>query len=101
LEYGKIPAGMQVCHHCDNPPCVNPRHLFLGTHADNMADRDAKNRQVKGNRHPHSKLKEEDIPLIRGLSKFGFVAGDIGKQFGVCDQTIYDILSRKNWGHIA
>ena len=44
LTYGPVPDGMQVCHHCDNPPCCNPTHLFLGTQADNMHDRDRKGR---------------------------------------------------------
>jgi hypothetical protein len=46
ITYGSIPGGLLVCHHCDNPPCCNPDHLFLGTNQDNLADRDEKGRQV-------------------------------------------------------
>lgn len=54
--FGNIPNDLCVCHHCDNPACCNPTHLFLGTNADNVADKVSKNRQIKGETHPFYKV---------------------------------------------
>lgn len=55
VSVGPIPDGMKVCHTCDNPPCCNPKHLFLGTQADNVRDRDAKGRTARGDNNGRSK----------------------------------------------
>lgn len=100
---GKIPEGLFVCHKCDNPACVNPEHLFVGTQADNMRDMSNKGRGVSppisnGEDHPMSKLTGEDVIWIRGLSHLGLPK--LSKLFSVTRQNIFRILARKSWRHI-
>jgi hypothetical protein len=70
LIYGDIQSNQYICHTCDNPACVNPNHLFLGSPDDNMKDKVAKNRQAKGEMAGNSKLKENQVLDIRKKNIF-------------------------------
>ena len=99
LNYSDI-KGKIVRHKCDNPTCVNPLHLELGSHADNMADRAVRNRAAKGEAHGRAKLSEVDIKTIRdryirGSKVHGSTA--IAKDFGVAFQTVSKIVNRHKW----
>lgn len=104
IHNGKILNGFHVLHKCDNPGCVNPTHLFLGTHQDNMNDRGAKNRAKGGKRlgekNGASRFKESDIIAIRALSKQGIKQKEIAQQFGTTQSVISAIINRKYWTHI-
>lgn len=97
LTYGPIPRGKCVCHHCDNPPCVNPSHLFVGTRAENSADMVRKRRNPRGAKKPLAKLTEKKIRLIRDDPR---PQRAIAKDFGVCQASIHRIKARKNWPHV-
>lgn len=103
LTYGPIPDGMLVLHRCDNPSCVRPDHLFLGTQTDNMLDRKAKGRgnHRRGSRHGRAKLTEAQVLEIRSR----YAAGDVtqtqlGDEYGVCHVVIGNIVRRRLWRHI-
>lgn len=93
---------MCVCHRCDNPICVNPAHLFIGTQADNMADMYSKGRGVKA-RHlvaqesHFAKLSNADIPKILSMKSAGVQQKDIAITFNVSRPTISAIVNRKSW----
>lgn len=99
LHVGPIPEGMQVLHKCDNPSCVNPEHLFLGTCADNMVDKKAKKRAnvARGERHYLSKLTNEQVLAIRASDA---VQARLCEQYGVRPSTISDIKHLKRWRHV-
>lgn len=96
LEHGSIPRGELICHKCDNPLCVNPRHLFSGTHKVNMGDAVSKGRQAHGQQSGAAKLKNEDIPKIR--ARLGSETHEaIASDYGVSRATISLISSGKTW----
>ena len=94
---GAIPDGMHVCHKCDNPCCVNPKHLFLGYQSHNMDDKVSKSRQNKGNTHGRRKLNEIDVYAIREDSR---PLTDIADEYGISCSTVSSIRNRKTWTHL-
>jgi len=100
--YGPIPNGLCVLHRCDNPSCVNPEHLFLGTVQENNIDRDTKGRHVPlhGSELGNARLHESDIPEIRELLASGLSQQKIADRFGVSQKTIWRIAARKAWTHV-
>lgn len=102
-HYGVDPGDSHVLHSCDNPICCNPHHLSLGTHQENMSDREAKGRNVVkfGVEHPHAKITETDATRIRQLSDFGMKQKDIATLFGICQATVSEIVRYEIWKHAA
>lgn len=91
--YGEDPGEMHVCHRCDNPPCVNPRHLFLGTNADNVADKVRKGRVPK----TRAKITGRQADEIRRLREEGTPVREIAQEYGVCESNVYYILRGDSW----
>lgn len=91
---GLIPNGMSIRHSCDNPPCINPEHLIIGTNADNVRDRVTRHRS-------HSKLSEDDVVAIRKTYAVGDITlKKLAEQYNVSFQLIGLVVNRKNWRHI-
>ncbi len=107
---GPIPKNMEVCHSCDVPSCVNPKHLWIGTRKENMADCAKKKRYIhyvcpekitRGEKHHFSKLNENKVRKIRSLyvpRKYSIYR--LAKEFGVNPITIYDIVKGNHWRHV-
>jgi hypothetical protein len=99
-EIGEIADGMLVCHTCDNPSCVNPEHLFIGTNDDNMKDRDKKNRVAHGDAHYKAKLSSDDVSKIKRRLDVGDKQEDVADDFGVCRGTISAIATGRTWRRV-
>lgn len=96
---GPFDRRLLVCHRCDNPSCVNPEHLFLGTVQDNNRDRDEKGRRgvCRGSSNGASKLQESDIPKIKQLISEGVSQSKIGALFGISQTAVSKIKLGKMW----
>jgi DNA-binding CsgD family transcriptional regulator len=100
---GEIPAGMVICHHCDNPACVNPDHLFLGTQQDNVRDMVAKGRQnrLRGGEHATSKLTPEDVEELRRLvNGEGVSLAEVERRMGIHHRTARRIALGETWSFL-
>jgi HNH endonuclease len=100
IHHGEVPAGQHVCHRCDNRACVNPEHLFLGTAADNIADKCAKGRQAKGSDNGRAKLTERDVAEIRWRIRNGARDPQLAGAWGVSVSLIKQIRRRQVWRHV-
>jgi hypothetical protein len=115
LTNGPIPDGLCACHRCDNPPCCNPGHLFIGTRGDNNRDAAAKGRTLSGERHPshthpeswprgqahpNSTLTKELVVVIRTRAAAGESQTSIGADLGVKPSTVGAVVRRENWRHV-
>jgi len=101
LAFGAIPEGAWVLHKCDNPVCVNPKHLFLGTVIDNNRDMWAKRRGISNlPEHGNAKVSIEDVKKIRRLYAGGMIQAEIAKKFGTCQANISRIVLKKSWPNV-
>jgi DNA-directed RNA polymerase specialized sigma24 family protein len=97
FAYGPVPEGVEVCHTCDVPLCVNPAHLFLGTHEENVQDMVGKTRQQHGERHYGAKLTKDKVRAIREMVAGGWSHRTVAERFGVARSTVSNIMNGHRW----
>lgn len=103
---GPVPDGLEVCHDCpggDNPACVNPAHLWLGTHAENMADMRAKGRwfRARGEANGAAKLSEQSVREILADLAAGRRACDVARARAMPATLVYELASGRTWRHVS
>lgn len=100
LHHGPVPPGLYVCHSCDNPSCVNPEHLFAGTHQDNTDDKVRKGRSARliGSGNPMSRLAPGDVLAIQSD---GRAKESIAADYGISTSHVRDIKAGRRWGHLC
>jgi len=94
-------SGKVIMHSCDNPSCCNPKHLTCGTQADNMRDRDLKNRNAKGERHGRSKLTRRQVEQMRAEHKAGKSIKQVASDYNTCDSNAYAVCNYLTWKHLT
>ncbi len=100
LHNGPLLDDQMACHTCDNPPCINPAHLFPGTFVENMQDMVNKGRSLRGEAHNMRRLTESQVREMRRLASAGELQANIADMFGVTFQHVSAIVLRKKWSHI-
>lgn len=104
FSFGNIPRNKLILHSCDNPPCVNPKHLFVGTQSDNMADMRQKGRRLgayNGEINKNSKLTGDIVSTIRRLFGDGLMnQPQLANRYNVSQPAISAVILRKTWKHI-
>jgi hypothetical protein len=100
IEVGPIPEKKHLCHHCDNPRCSNPRHLFVGGPRENLQDASRKGRTEHGSKHHAAKLWERDIPIIRLMANNGWSNAEMARHYRVSTETIWGIVHMETWLHV-
>ena len=100
-RYGQIAEGMHICHKCDVRACCNVDHMFIGSNADNTADKVAKGRQTKGSKIGRSKLTESQVSDIKSRLARGEKQAAIAAIYGVVQCSVADINTRRTWRHVS
>lgn len=109
LEHGEIPIGLHILHHCDNPPCVRPSHLYAGTTLDNARDMMSRGRWREGDHsnlprginHRSAKLIESQVREIRKLNSEGIGLRRLSKMFKIAKRSVHKVIHRISWAHVA
>lgn len=101
LWFGPAPADLLALHACDTPACVNPLHITFGTQKRNREECAERGRTARGERNGNRRFTEADVTRMRALSAAGQALPEIGEAFGCDPRTVYSIVQRRTWGHVA